>query len=162
MSDPFDPMQSMEWPDGPRRPFHFRIRLRKILLAIAFIGLIISLFLPAMRSAREAARRAQCVNNLKQLALALQHYQEMYGTLPPAYVTADDGTPLHSWRVLILPFLERNDIYDQYRFDEPWDGPKNRKLAELNPMVFRCPRIERGRSSLWRKSADQQASNISC
>lgn len=122
---------------GPLNRFRFGIR--SLLWTILIIGLMISLFLPAMRSAPEAARRVQCVNNLKQIALALHNYQEMYGTLPPAYVAADDGTPLHSWRVLILPFLERNDIYDQYRFDEPWDGPNNRKLAERMPNCYRCP-----------------------
>ena len=158
MNDRLDEMQPAKSQVDSGPLIRFRFGIRSILWSIAIIGMTISLFLPAMRSAPEAARRAQCVNNMKQIALALHHYQEMYGTLPPAYVAADDGTPLHSWRVLILPFLDRNDIYDQYRFDEPWDGPNNRKLAERNPMVYRCPTIERSRSSLWRNSADQNAS----
>ncbi|MBI1324578.1 DUF1559 domain-containing protein [bacterium] len=149
MTDRIDPLEEMEWPNGPRRHFRFRIRLRSLLWAVAIIGLSISLLMPAMRSAPEAARRAQCVNNLKQIALALHQYQEEYRSLPPAYVAAEDGTPMHSWRVLILPFLDRNDIYEQYRFDEPWDGPNNRKLVDRNPTSYRCPAVRRSRWRFW-------------
>lgn len=82
------------------------------------------------------------MNNLKQIALAISNYQDSFGTLPPAYVAANDGTPLHSWRVLILPFLDRNELYAQYRFDEPWNGPNNRKLAKSMPSVYRCPGVD--------------------
>lgn len=82
----------------------------------------------------------QCSNNLKQIALALQNYSERYGCLPPACVCDRDGRPMHSWRVLILPYLyDSNALAAQYRFDEPWDGPNNRKLADQMPGVYRCP-----------------------
>ncbi len=63
----------------------------------------------------------------------------MYGTFPPAYVTDDNGRPAHSWRVLLLPFLDQAPLYAQYRFDEPWDGPNNSKLADKIPEAYRCP-----------------------
>jgi hypothetical protein len=88
---------------------------------------------------RPAARRSQCRNNLKQIALALHNYHDTYGSFPPAYIADENGRPMHSWRVLILPFLESSDLYSKYRFDEPWDGPNNRLLADRMPRVYRCP-----------------------
>ena len=79
------------------------------------------------------------MNNLKQIGLALQNYRDAYGYFPPAYVADENGRPLHSWRMLILPWLEQKEIYDQYRFDEPWDGPNNRKLHDLRVSPYLCP-----------------------
>ena len=62
--------------------------------------------------------------------MAVANYHETYGCFPPAYVADRDGRPLHSWRVLILPFLGQQTLYDSYNFGEPWDGPSNRKLAD--------------------------------
>ena len=61
--------------------------------------------------------------------MAVANYHETYGCFPPAYVADRDGKPMHSWRVLILPFLEQQELYNAYNFAEPWDGPSNRKLA---------------------------------
>lgn len=66
----------------------------------------------------------------------------MHGTLPPASVPGPDGRPAHSWRVLLLPYLEQQSLYDRYRFDEPWDGPNNSNLAGEIPFVYRCPSFE--------------------
>jgi len=100
---------------------------------------VLSLFLPTIGAPREAARRCQCRNNLKQIGLALQAYEQQYGSLPPAYIADAQGKPLHSWRVLILPFLDQEPLYRQYRFDEPWNGPSNRDLMERIPVQYRCP-----------------------
>jgi hypothetical protein len=83
--------------------------------------------------------RGTCHMNLKQIALALHNYHDTYGSFPPAYIADTSGRPMHSWRVLLLPFLEQQALYDQYRFDEPWDGPNNRQLAAYMPRVFCCP-----------------------
>ncbi len=80
-----------------------------------------------------------CSNNLKALALAMHNYHSVYNTFPPAYVADADGKPMHSWRVLLLPFLGRQDLYDRYRFDEPWDGPNNSQLISMIPTEYRCP-----------------------
>ncbi|HLA85507.1 MAG TPA: DUF1559 domain-containing protein [Thermoguttaceae bacterium] len=109
----------------------------------AILLFVFTVFIPCAMpfcpcSCREAARRAQCLNNLRQLGLALHEYHNVYGSFPPAYVADQHGRPMHSWRVLILPFLEQKDLYNQYRFDEPWDGPNNRKLHDKMPEVFRC------------------------
>jgi hypothetical protein len=110
-----------------------------VCLLLLCSGILVALLLPAVQSAREAARRAQCTNNLKQIALAMHNYHDTYGSLPPAYIADESGRPMHSWRVLILPFLEQGALFAQYNFDEPWDSPENLALADLMPEVFRCP-----------------------
>ncbi|NLE38522.1 MAG: DUF1559 domain-containing protein [Pirellulaceae bacterium] len=107
-------------------------------LLVAFMLLVLVL-LPAIPDCREAARRAQCANNLKQLGVALRMYHDTHGSFPPAYIADKDGKPMHSWRVLILPYLGCDDLHKRYRFDEPWDGPNNRKLHGEIVQIFRCP-----------------------
>jgi hypothetical protein len=83
-------------------------------------------------------------NNLKQIALALHFYENEHGSLPPAYLTDAEGRPMHSWRVLLLPYLEEHALYKQYNFAEPWDSPHNLKVAAKMPDVFRYPADPRG------------------
>lgn len=102
-------------------------------------GVLVALILPAVQQGREAARRTQCKNNLKQIGLALHNYHDAYGTFPPAIVADEQGKPMHSWRVLILPFLGQAPLYSQYDFSEPWDGPKNSRLLSQMPAAYACP-----------------------
>jgi hypothetical protein len=95
-------------------------------------------------NAREAARRAQCTGNLKQIGLALYNYESACGTLPPAYVADPTGRPLYGWRVLILPHLEQKSLYNRFRLDEPWDSPANLKLLNQMPPTFACPTHQPG------------------
>ena len=92
--------------------------------------------------AKTPSRRSQCSNNLKQIGIALHNYHDVYGSFPPAYIADESGRPMHSWRVLLLPFLEQQNLYAQYRFDEPWDGPNNRLLARHMPEIYLCPSDE--------------------
>ena len=118
-------------------------RRRGILVKIAiFLSCVIGLLaflIPAVQSAREAARRSQCTCNLCQIKLALFNYHEIYGCFPPAYLSDATGKPIHSWRVLILPYMEQGTLYNQYDFNEAWDGPKNIKLMNAMPASFACP-----------------------
>lgn len=107
-----------------------------VLASICFV--IAALLLPAMQGPRNSPH-AHCRNNLKQLALALQAYHDHYGCYPPAYVADAQGRPMHSWRVFLLPYLERNDLLQRYRFDEPWDGPHNRLLHGERLSILQCP-----------------------
>ena len=84
---------------------------------------------PAVQNAREAARRSECKGDLFYLGFALRNYHERYNCFPPPYIADADGRPMHSWRVLLLPFMDKADVFNEYRFDEPWDGPNNRKLG---------------------------------
>jgi prepilin-type processing-associated H-X9-DG protein len=120
-----------------------KARASVVLAALALVlvgGAILTLLLmPAVQSAREAAKRTQCSNNLKYLALAMHNYYDTYGSFPPAYLADENGTPMHSWRVLILPFLEQQALYEHYNFDEPWDSPANSLVANTVLEVYRCP-----------------------
>ncbi len=112
-----------------------------VVAVVGFVGcgVLVALLLPAVQAARGAARRNQCANNVRQIGLALINYESVYGRFPPAYLADENGTPMHSWRVLILPFLEENGLYDQYDFDKPWDSPENLELTQYCPPAFRCP-----------------------
>ncbi len=109
------------------------------LTMVATSGVLVALLLPAMQAAREAARRAQSMNNLKNIMLALLNYESANGRFP-AYANFDeDGKPLLSWRVHILPYLDQVALYDQFRFDEPWDSPHNKQLISKMPEVYLDP-----------------------
>ena len=93
----------------------------------------------AIEKAREASRMTSCNCQLKQFGLAMHNYHDANGCFPPAIVLGPDGSAWHSWRVLILPYLECDSLYQTYRFDEPWDGPNNKKLLNEMPPIFSCP-----------------------
>jgi Protein of unknown function (DUF1559) len=116
------------------RPRAFAIALLLLLLS----GCLLTLILPATQAAREGAPRMQCANHLKQIAVALVNYHEVYKSFPPAHIADENGRPMHSWRVLILPYLEQQPLYDAYRFDKPWDGPNNSKLLIHMPRAYSC------------------------
>lgn len=80
-----------------------------------------------------------CRNNLRKISLAIIQYEVAHGTLPPAYIVDENCKPMHSWRVLILPYLDQQALYDQYDFNLPWDSPHNSRLATEMPEVFKCP-----------------------
>lgn len=99
----------------------------------------VALLLPAIQSARAAARRAQGMNNLKQIAIAMHNYHDTFNGFPAACSADEDGKALLSWRVHILPFIEEQRLYDQFHFDEPWDSEHNKKLIAQMPEVYRSP-----------------------
>jgi len=102
-------------------------------------AVLIALLLPAVQAAREAARRAQCTNNLKQIALAMHNYAAANNCFPPAATYDRDGKPLLSWRVLLLPYLEQASLYNEFHLDEAWDSPNNKPLGNRMLNVFQCP-----------------------
>ncbi len=84
------------------------------------------------------ADEATCRDRAHVLWKALDAYHAQNDCLPSACVSGEDGRPRHSWRVLLLPCLGENELYSQYRFDEPWDGPHNARLADRCPDCYRC------------------------
>ena len=95
---------------------------------------------PALTTARATARRMSSMNNLKQIGLAFHNYAAVYNHLPsPALLGGEQKKYPYSWRVALLPFIEQQVLYDQYRFDEPWDGPNNRKLIDQMPATYSVP-----------------------
>jgi len=107
--------------------------------ALMFVLMVLALALPAIFAAREAASRMQCGSHLRKIAIALHNYHDTYGALPPLHTVDEEGNPLHSWRVLILPFIEQQHLYSQIRLDEPWDSDHNRQFHDQMPWIFRCP-----------------------
>jgi hypothetical protein len=93
-----------------------------------------------IQKARGAAAQAKSSNNLKQIVLAMHNYNSTYGKLPAHAIYSKDGkTPLLSWRVAILPYLEEDELYKQFHLDEPWDSEHNKKLVPRLPRVYLAP-----------------------
>ena len=125
---------------GPRRAF----TLIELLVVISIIALLIALLLPAVQATREAARRAQCVNNLKQLGLALHNYHSSHQTFPPGYVSnfdasGNDTGPGWGWAAMLLPQMEQKPLFDAINFNTPIEAPSNQtsRLAVIGG--FLCP-----------------------
>jgi prepilin-type N-terminal cleavage/methylation domain-containing protein/prepilin-type processing-associated H-X9-DG protein len=124
----------------PRAPGGFT--LIELLVVIAIIGVLVALLLPAVQSAREAARRMQCTNNLKQIGIALHNYENTFQTFPTALSqgTLPDGKPyFRGWMVTILPQLELATVLDAYNFDIGWTHPQNQTAITLKVATFHCP-----------------------
>lgn len=121
--------------------------LVELLVVIAIIGILIALLLPAVQAAREAARRMQCTNNLKQIGLALHNYHGTYKTFPPSVIWGYPNTPEyqlgvlpapyhHTWCTAILPFMEQQSLYDTVDFRLPaWNQP----IVGTQVSGLRCP-----------------------
>ncbi|MCO6047179.1 DUF1559 domain-containing protein [Aeoliella sp. ICT_H6.2] len=107
------------------------------LSVVACALLASALLIQPVKSAREAARRSSCMGHLKQLSLALLNYNDAQGTLPPAVASLGTSGDTQSWRVLVMPYLESNHIFNAYNFNEPWNGPTNRKFTA--GWLFECP-----------------------
>ena len=96
-----------------------------LMLAAVCAGLILPLTFPWLQP--EGAARARASNYLKQITLAIIIYSDTNRRMPPAAIYSDDGKPLLSWRVLILPWIEEDDLFRQFRLNEPWDSPPQSK-----------------------------------
>jgi hypothetical protein len=113
-----------------------------VLLTLLLLGLLIGILLPAVPSAREAARRMGCSNNLKQLALAIHMTQEAHkfrSEIPMNNAPEMDGGPDVSWRVKVLPYLEQTELKERYRSDQPWDSESNWEIAQKRLHIYTCP-----------------------
>ncbi|MGD9857768.1 MAG: DUF1559 domain-containing protein [Planctomycetaceae bacterium] len=119
--------------------------LIELLVVIAIIAVLIALLLPAVQQAREAARRTQCRNNLKQIGLALHNYHDVFLTFPPGYIAAGPGThPAHDgisgagWGTMILPQLEQTNLYELFNPNLSIADTVNDAFRETTLAVFRC------------------------
>jgi len=112
--------------------------LIELLVVVLIVGGLVALLLPATRSVPAAARRTKCKNNLKQIGLALHNYHDVYGSLPPAYTVDAEGNRLHSWRTLILPFIDQAPLYEQVDLTKPWDDPVNLVAFATTIQAYQC------------------------
>jgi len=108
-------------------------------VAIAIIGILFLIVAPFRRTATGAARRMQCSNNLKMIGLAMHNYELAYGSLPPAYTVDAEGHRLHSWRTLLLPFLEQTTLHGKIDFSKPWNDPLHDDVRDVPVSLFTCP-----------------------
>ena len=117
-----------------------RIANRAVYYVLTFWGVAVLIWagLPDRPPSSRSQQRTFCCRMMRQVAQVLSAYHDEHGSFPPACVADADGKPMHSWRVLILPHLEYGSVYQAYDFDEPWDGPNNRKLAGEIPVPFQC------------------------
>ena len=118
--------------------------LIELLVVIAIIGILIGLLLPAVQSAREAARRMQCSNNLKQLGLGLHNYESGLGVFPPALVMAGQGmqaTWTNGWSAhgRLLPYMEQGPMFDAINFSFHYEVPQNLTVTAQTLDIFVCP-----------------------
>jgi hypothetical protein len=114
-----------------------RVRGTGLAIAGVVLGLLGSLLLiPEYLAVRSSASRVENANHLKQMALAMHNFNDATGQLPPAVVYDRDGRPLYSWRVLLLPYVEENQLYNEFHLDEPWDSPHNKPLLARMPKVY--------------------------
>lgn len=124
---------------------------------------------PYIEQPRDAARRATCRNNMKQIGIALHNYHDEHGSFPPAFLTDKDGRRLHSWRTLLLPFLEQTPLFEEIDLNSPWnDQPQ---IDEPSVPVLQCPATRGGNNktsyvaviggkTTWRKDGVIRLSDI--
>lgn len=145
--------------------------LIELLVVISIIAILVSLLLPAVQQAREAARRTQCKNNLKQLGLAMHNYHDVHRRLPAGYFSYPtsngiaptwaqldsgtwDGAPGWSWAAMLLPFLEQGNVTAAINFDRPLWDVAHRDFIDTKLPVFLCPTSSGGDDPFVVQQAD--------
>src|SRR5437773_1118253 len=126
--------------------------LVELLVVIAIIGVLVALLLPAVQAAREASRRSQCTNNLRQLAIAMHNYHDVQLAFPVNYRPVVNGT--YSWMQAILPFIEQSALYNQLTVGGPVSLANNTAVANTPIKTYRCPSDGLTRNGMMNNASD--------
>jgi hypothetical protein len=126
-------------PDVEEDKLVFRAKGTQGFSKIWTLSTVAGLLQPAIQQARFAVRKMSCTDKIRQIVIAIHVYHDVHDAFPPLYTVDKDGKPLHSWRVLLLPFLEQTALYDAIRHDEPWDSEHNKQFHDMILDVYRCP-----------------------
>src|SRR5438045_3389044 len=139
----------MKHPDNRCRAItnHCGFTLVELLVVIAIIGILVALLMPAIQAAREAARRSQCMNNMRQLGIAIHNHVSAKSVLPSGgegtnWLTNGTGFDTNSTFTQLLPYLEEVTVADLYDYKYPYnhkDRPQNQRAAKAKIATFRCP-----------------------
>ena len=121
----------------------------KLMALLAVVGLGVVFLLDPVSAAENkakgtatAADRQASMRKLKMLALAMHSYHDQYGLFPPAAVRSKDGKALLSWRVLLLPYVDEQKLFQEFKLDEAWDSPHNKKLLSRMPDIYAAPGVK--------------------
>lgn len=125
--------------EPPRQKKARKYWIAQLITVTAIAVLVICMVVPEIQRSREGSRRSRCKNNLKALGLAFTMYQEKFGVFPPAYTMDANGKPLHSWRTLLLPYLDQVALYETIDLSKPWNDPANAKARGTRVLAYECP-----------------------
>ena len=117
----------------------------ELVVVLVIIFVLAAILFPAIQNSHSPARRMICSNNFKYLALGMHSYHDVHKTLPPAQMLDMDGKALHSWRVLLLPYMEQTELYERLHLDEAWDSEHNKQSDQKKMRDFICPTAEQFR-----------------
>jgi prepilin-type N-terminal cleavage/methylation domain-containing protein/prepilin-type processing-associated H-X9-DG protein len=126
------------------RRARYGFTLAELLVVIGIIGLLVTLLLPAVQAAREAARKASCKNNLRQIGIALHNYHDSLRSLPPGCVewrswNSPPSRRQFAWSAMLLPYLEQSNLHQQINWNKPFDAPENARAANTDLPIYLCP-----------------------
>ena len=128
----------------PTKPDPYGFTLVELLVAVAIIGILVALLLPAVQAAREAARRTQCLNHLHQIGLGLHAYHDTHHSFPPGGIELrpfHPGGRQYAWSAYLLPFLEQQAVAEQIDFTKAFDDPANAAAGATVLPVYLCPSV---------------------
>ena len=139
----FEPNPEAIPPRGAARRTRRGLAIIEMLVAILIIVMLISLIVPSLLHARSVARRTSCMNNLKQLTIAMQNYESQYGIFPPGYVYAPgkygENLSGFGWCAVMLPYLDHGPLAEQIDWSQPIGAPAHDTLRTVHLSVMRCP-----------------------
>ncbi|HBJ37612.1 MAG TPA: hypothetical protein DDZ51_23220 [Planctomycetaceae bacterium] len=128
------------WQLGNSRPMVRRLVAAAVVLVLVICGSVamVRYGSPALTSIQTNRLRVQSIRNIERIASALNAYAADHGTYPPPVIRRPDGTLMHSWRVLVLPYLDQKELFNDYDMNQPWDSPSNLELTSRMPAVYRA------------------------